>query len=112
MIDDALAPGAAKGGILAAREDDGIFDRNAALVVIAVQGPGLQLPTAEAAFVHEQMEGMAMVIAVSADFAEGCAQLFQCPAHLEGAAFKDGAAHVFARVGQGQADEAAAGCRV
>jgi hypothetical protein len=36
MIDDALAPGAAKGGIGAAGEDDGILDGDDALVIVAV----------------------------------------------------------------------------
>ena len=70
MIDDALAPGAAKRRIGAARQDDRIFDRDDALVVVAVQRPRLKLSAAEAAFVHQQMKRMLVMIAFLAHGAQ------------------------------------------
>ena len=67
VIDDAFAPGQAEGGIFAAREDGGVFDGDAALVVVAIQSPGLELAARELAFVHQQVEWMFVVIALFAD---------------------------------------------
>ena len=67
VVDDALAPGKTKGGVFAACEDGGIFDGDSALVVVAIEGPGLQLAAGEFAFVHQEMERMFMVIALFAD---------------------------------------------
>ena len=77
MIDDALAPGAAKRRISPAREDDRILDRNDALVVVAVQRPGLKLSAAEAAFVHHQVKRMLVVIALFANGAQLGAQFVE-----------------------------------
>ena len=77
VIDDALAPGAAKQRIGSARQDDRVLDRDDALVVVAVQSPGLQLSAAEAAFVHQQMKRMLVVIAFFADSAELGAQFVE-----------------------------------
>src|SRR5579872_4059549 len=46
MIDDTLAPGAAKGGILAPREDRRVLERDDALVVVAIKRPSLKLAAA------------------------------------------------------------------
>ncbi len=70
MINDALAPGAAEIGVFATGENGGVFDGDAALIVVAIEGPGLQLAASELAFVHAQMEGMAMVVALFADLAK------------------------------------------
>ena len=86
VIDHALAPGAAKDGIGAARENDRIFDRDDALIVVAVQGPSLQLSAAEAAFVHHQMKGMLVVIAFFAHAAQLRAQAFERKQALSSAA--------------------------
>ena len=67
MVEDALAPGEAEGGIFAAREDRGVFDGNAALVVVAIQGPGLKLAARELAFVHQHVKWVLVVIALFAD---------------------------------------------
>src|SRR5271156_3748199 len=70
VIDDAFAPGAAEIGVFAAGQDGGIFDGDAALIVVAIERPGLKLAAGELAFVHAQMKGMAMVIAFFADLAQ------------------------------------------
>src|SRR5580692_10046028 len=66
MIENAFAPGQPEGGIFAARENGGILNRNAALVVVAIQGPGLELAARELAFVHQRVKRMLMVIALFA----------------------------------------------
>ena len=67
VIEDALAPRQAKGRIFAAREDRGVFDGDAALIVVAIERPGLQLAAREFAFVHQRMKWMLVVIALFAD---------------------------------------------
>src|SRR5258708_26756496 len=63
VVDHTLAPGAPETRIRAARKDNRVFDRDDALVVVAVQGPGLQLSAAETPFMHHQVEWMLVVIA-------------------------------------------------
>src|SRR5258708_17549870 len=70
VVDDALARGNAKGGILAASENYGVFDGDVRLVVVAIQSPGLQLAAGELAFVHQQVEWMLVVIALFGDGVE------------------------------------------
>ena len=77
VVNHALAPGAAKDRIGAARENNRILDRDRALVVVAIQGPGLQLAAAEAAFVHHQMKRMLVVIAFLAYGTQLRAQLVE-----------------------------------
>ena len=77
VIDDALAPGAAECGISPARKNDRVFDRDDALVVVTVQRPSLQLSAAESAFVHQQVEGMLVVIAFFAHGAQLGAQFIE-----------------------------------
>src|SRR5260221_4273843 len=67
MIEDALAPGKAKKGVFAARENGRVFDGDAALIVVTIEGPGLQLSASELAFVHEQMKWVFVVVALFAD---------------------------------------------
>ena len=67
VIDDAFAPGAAEIGIFGARQDGGVFDRDAALIVVAIEGPGLKLAARELAFVHQKMKWVLVVIALFAD---------------------------------------------
>src|SRR6202040_3169736 len=67
VIEDALAPRDAEGGIFAAGQDCGVFDGDAALVEVAVEGPGLELAARELAFVHQQVEGVLVVVALFAD---------------------------------------------
>src|SRR6185369_4970550 len=52
VVEDAFAPSEPEGGIFAAGEDSGVFDGDAALVVIAIESPSLQLAAGEFAFVH------------------------------------------------------------
>src|SRR5712692_8659232 len=67
VIENAFAPRLTEGGIFAARENRGILDGNAALVVVAVERPGLQLPARELSLVHQQMKRMLVVVALFAD---------------------------------------------
>src|SRR5277367_2903929 len=67
MIEDALAPRESESGIFAARENGGIFNRNAALVVVTIQSPGLQLAAGKFSFVHKRMKRMFVVVALFAD---------------------------------------------
>ena len=53
VIEDAFAPRQAKGGIFAACEDGGVFNGDAALVVVAIERPRLKLAAREPAFVHQ-----------------------------------------------------------
>src|ERR1700730_3602611 len=78
MVDHTLAPGAPESGIRAARKDDRVFDRDDALVVVAVQGPGLQLSAAETPFMHHQVEWMLVVIAFLTHGPEAGTQLVEC----------------------------------
>ncbi len=77
VIDDALAPSAAKGRIESAREDDRVFDGDDALVIVAVQGPSLELSASEVAFVHHQVEGMLVVIALLSHDTQAGAQVIE-----------------------------------
>src|SRR5690242_14427576 len=66
MIEDAFAPGEAKVRIFAARQNGRIFEGNAALIVVAVQRPRLELAPRELTFVHKQVKRMLVVIALFA----------------------------------------------
>src|SRR5260370_38851317 len=78
MVDHTLAPGAPETGIRAARKDNRVFDRDDALVVVAVQGPGLQLSAAETPFVHHQVEWMLVVIAFLTHSPDTGTELVEC----------------------------------
>src|SRR5271168_3623945 len=52
VIDNSFAPGAAEIGVFAAGEDGGILNRDAALIVVAIERPGLDLTASELAFMH------------------------------------------------------------
>src|ERR1035441_5527398 len=77
VIHNAFSPDPAECRIGGARKNERVLHRNNRLVVITVQRPGLQLSAAEFAFVHEQVEGMFMVIALFADLAQRCAQFLK-----------------------------------
>src|SRR5690348_15926523 len=67
VVEDALAPGEAKSGVFAACKNSSVFDGDAALIVVAIQCPGLKLAAGQLAFVHEQVKGMFVVIALFAN---------------------------------------------
>src|SRR6266850_670400 len=67
VIEDAFAPSEAEGGIFAARENRCVFDGNAALIVIAIERPRLELATRELAFVHQCVERVLVVVALLSD---------------------------------------------
>src|SRR6266446_6559973 len=67
VIEDAFAPCETEGGIFAAREDGGVFDGDAALIVVAIESPRLELAAREPALVHQRMERVLMVVALLTD---------------------------------------------
>ena len=78
VIDYALAPGTAKDRIGSAGKNDRIFDRDDALVIVAIQSPSLELPSAEAAFMHHQVEGVLVVVAFLTDGAQLRPEFIEC----------------------------------
>src|SRR2546430_8048673 len=64
VVEDAFAPRQAERRVLAPRKNGCVLDRNAALVEIAVERPGLELAARELAFVHHQVKRMLVVIAL------------------------------------------------
>ena len=77
MVDDALAPFAAHGGVLHPGEDVGILLGDAGLIEVAVQRPGLDLAARAFAGLQAQLEGVQMVVARLADLAQAALQLFR-----------------------------------
>jgi hypothetical protein len=75
MVENALAPDAAKCGIITLGEQERVFDRDATLVVVAIERPGLQLATGELAFVHAQMKRMTMMVACLTNRAQTVLQI-------------------------------------
>src|SRR5580658_2601918 len=75
MVHDALSPGAPEGWIVALGKYERIFNGNVALVVIAVQRPGLNLSPRQRSRVHPKMEGVAMVVTSFAHSLQALAQL-------------------------------------
>src|SRR5258705_12831021 len=67
MIEDAFAPSEAEQGVFAAREDGRVLDGDAALVVVTIESPRLKLAPREPAFVHEQVKGMLVMVALFSD---------------------------------------------
>src|SRR5690606_10527708 len=70
MIGDAVPPFDARGAVAEARDDHGVLYGDGALVVIAVERPGLHLPLVELAAMKQAVEGVQAVIARGADVAE------------------------------------------
>src|SRR5262249_53637480 len=66
VIADAPDPHAPERRVLALRQDDGVLDGHARLVVVAVQHPLLQLHLRELPVVHEDVVAMVVVVAVLA----------------------------------------------
>src|SRR5690606_19339744 len=70
MVLDAVAPFEARGAVAEARQDDGVLDRDGALIIEAVERPGLNLPLVQLAAVQKLMERMEVVVARGADIAK------------------------------------------
>src|SRR5216683_3218360 len=77
LIQRRIPPDAAECRIGRARKNDRVLYWNDGLVVIPIQRPGLQLSAVEFAFVHEQVEGMLVMIALFADLAQSRAQFLK-----------------------------------
>src|SRR5262249_8825434 len=66
VVADALDPHAAEGRILGLRQDDGVLDGHARLVVVAVHHPLRQLQARELPGVHEVVVAVVVVVALLA----------------------------------------------
>ena len=75
VIDQPRAPFAADRGIVAARDQARVLDRDHRLVIVAVERPGLDLALGAFAAVQELVERMQAVIAPRADVAQRRFQL-------------------------------------
>ena len=67
LILGAFAPGTAEIRIFASRKNGRIFDRDTALVIVSIEGPGLKLPSSELAFMHQKMEGVLVMVTLFTD---------------------------------------------
>src|SRR5215472_896341 len=76
VIDQAFAPRGAERGVIGAGEQGGVLARDVRLIVVAVEGPSLELAAAERAFVHQLMKRVLVVIALLADGVEAGDELF------------------------------------
>ncbi len=70
VVDEARAPLAAHGGIVAAGDQARILDRDHRLVIVAIERPGLDLALAAFAVMQEAMKRVQPVIAFGADAAQ------------------------------------------
>ena len=75
MVLDPVPPFEPGGAVAEARDHHRVLDRDRALVIIAVQRPGLHLALVELAAVQQPMERMQVVIARRADVAQRRFQL-------------------------------------
>ena len=67
VIGDAFAPGEPESGVTATGENGSVFEGNVGLITVAIESPCLELAAGEFSFVHEQMEGMRVVVALLAN---------------------------------------------
>src|SRR6267143_3586465 len=67
VIDDAFAPSAPEIRIFRSREEGRIFNRDSALVIIAIEGPGLKLAARQLALMHQKMKWMLVVVTLFAN---------------------------------------------
>ena len=70
VVDHALRPDAAQLGIEEARHERRILDRNAALIIVAVERPGLNLALGELAVAHQRVKRVPVVVTFGADLAQ------------------------------------------
>ena len=63
VIVDALDPRPAEAGILRLGEDDRVLDGHAALIIVAIEHPLLQLCLGQVSIVHEHVERVPVVVA-------------------------------------------------
>src|SRR5882757_1030740 len=83
VVDQTAAPIASQFGIVAARKQVGVLDRDHRLIVVAIERPGLDLPLGAEPAVQEMMERMQAVVTPCADIPQFCFELVftQQPAH-------------------------------
>src|SRR3954447_9082308 len=70
VIDQARAPFAPYGGIIAARDQTGVLHRDHRLVIVAIERPGLHLAFGQLAAMQQPMKWMQVMIAPGADVAQ------------------------------------------
>ena len=75
MVDDAPPPFPAQRRRRQTGDQIGVLRRNAGLIIIAVERPGLDLAAIELAVAHQVMKRMAMVIALLADLPQRALEL-------------------------------------
>src|SRR5205814_6145608 len=68
VVDQPAAPIAPQIGVMAARQQAGVLDRDHRLVIVAVERPGLDLSLGATSAMQEPMERLQAVIAVRAEF--------------------------------------------
>src|ERR1700739_1639656 len=78
VIDETAAPFPPRRGILAARDQARVLERDHRLVIIAIKRPGLHLALAALAAVQKRMKRMQPVITPRADVAQRRLELFGC----------------------------------
>ena len=67
VINDALSPCSPESGIVTLGQQQSVLDRNAALVIITIERPGLHLAAIELTTMQQAMEWMQDVVARGAD---------------------------------------------
>jgi hypothetical protein len=75
VIDDSLSPCPTKANIIGLGQDNGVFDGNRALIVVAIQYPRLHLPACQFACMHAQMKRMAVMVHRLTNVLQALAQL-------------------------------------
>ncbi len=105
VIDEAAAPFAARGLVLAARDQARILDRDHRLIIVAVERPGLHLALAAGAAVQELVKRVQAVIAPRADVAQARlqfvgAQKFHSTISIPSSATSKPAASTFRRAAE------------
>ena len=94
MVLDPVPPFEPDAAVAEARDHHGVLDRNRALVIIAVQRPGLHLSLVQLAAVQQPVKRMQIVIARRADLAQrrfqflGAVQRRACPSEKAVIPFK------------------------
>src|SRR5882672_4206186 len=74
MVLDPVPPFHPYGAVAEARDHDRVLERDRALIIIAVQRPGLHLALVQLAAMQQPMERMQAVITRRPDLAQGCFQ--------------------------------------
>src|SRR6202158_2782162 len=77
MVLDPVPPFKTDAAVAEARDHHGVLDRNGALIIVAVQRPGLHLALVQFAAVQQPVKRVQIVITGSADLAQRRFQVFR-----------------------------------